>query len=365
MQNRFYILFVDLIKVSLGKKQFLPTKPTIEEWQLLYEECKRQTLVGITYEGVQRLPLEQRPPKNILFLWYVNKEAIVRQNLKLNKRTIETALFFSRKGYKNCILKGQGIALYYPNPLLRTSGDIDIWVDEERTKILEYVRQKEVLQGVTYSHVHFSLFSDVLVEVHFTPSWVSSPRENRILQSIFQNVWQEDLLIAQKLPGADGVIQVPNYVINCFYLIVHIFRHVWGEGIGLRQLMDLHFLLLSKHTQEDNEHIIKLLDSCGLTKFTASLMYVLKSVFFLEDSCLLVPLEIKGGKFLLREIFQSGNFGKYDQRINRHYYRFRFFRFFFSIKRNVRFWQLSRREFFWDPLFKIWHFCWRKYHGWM
>ncbi len=56
-------------------------------------------------------------------------EQIKKQNLLVNERANMLTRIFSSWNYRSCILKGQGVAQLYSNPLLRQSGDIDIWVE--------------------------------------------------------------------------------------------------------------------------------------------------------------------------------------------------------------------------------------------
>ena len=48
---------------------------------------------------------------------------------------------FEQEGFRCCILKGQGNALLYPDPYMRTPGDIDIYLEGGRKRIMEYVNR--------------------------------------------------------------------------------------------------------------------------------------------------------------------------------------------------------------------------------
>ena len=62
-------------------------------------------------------------------------------------------------GFPNCILKGQGNALMYPDPYARVPGDIDIWLDGGREKILDFTT-KYYNRPYTSIHVDFPMFAD-------------------------------------------------------------------------------------------------------------------------------------------------------------------------------------------------------------
>ena len=48
--------FLALLRFSLGIDREFNFRPTAGEWAQLYEQSLRQSLVGVTYEGVSRLP---------------------------------------------------------------------------------------------------------------------------------------------------------------------------------------------------------------------------------------------------------------------------------------------------------------------
>ena len=55
----FATMLFELIQIALGKRESLSHIPTQEEWNRLYAEAQKQSVVGIAFEGVQELPKEQ------------------------------------------------------------------------------------------------------------------------------------------------------------------------------------------------------------------------------------------------------------------------------------------------------------------
>ena len=123
-------LFFELIQVALGSRDGLSHIPTAGEWLAIYDESERQAITGIIVAGLERLPKEQRPEQELLLQWIGISEQIRQGNLSLTKHCKQLQRKISELGHKTSILKGQGVALYYDEPLrnLRQSGDIDIYV---------------------------------------------------------------------------------------------------------------------------------------------------------------------------------------------------------------------------------------------
>lgn len=49
-----------------------------------------------------------------------DKQMLEKANVRLNDAAIQVSEWFRKKGFKTCILKGQGNALMYPNGMHRT-----------------------------------------------------------------------------------------------------------------------------------------------------------------------------------------------------------------------------------------------------
>lgn len=353
-------LFFHLIRCGIGKQRMLPHTPDEGDWQRLFDIAQKQALTGIAYAGIEQLPREQRPPKRILLAWYTLSEQIKEQNIELNKKSIAVAGKFTQIGFRNTLLKGQGLALLYPHPALRTPGDIDIWLEGGHEKILKYVKRCFPNSKPTYHHVDFPVRKGLDIEIHFTPSWMHSPIKNNRLQKFLAHSADEQF--GNRITTEEGCFTAPTLAFNRVYILLHIYRHLFQEGIGLRQLLDYYFVLEQGFSQEEQEECTKTLELLGLKKFAAATIYILQEKFGLEREKQIVAADSKRGKFLLKEIMTAGNFGKYDSRYDIVPKEKEFRHFLNSIQRTARLLFQYPGETLWSPYFKIWHYIWRKRH---
>ena len=67
-------------------------------------------------------------------------EMIRKQNIKLFQDSVKVCQNFENEGFANCILKGQGNALLYPDHYMRTPGDIDIYLAGGRKRVMQYIK---------------------------------------------------------------------------------------------------------------------------------------------------------------------------------------------------------------------------------
>lgn len=352
-------LFFELLQIAIGNRAGMSHTPTAEEWKELYRMAVKQTLAGVLFPAIERLPAEQRPPRDVLLQWYVLKERIVQGNRLLNRRAVETVDYFRKEGFECCILKGQGMSTLYPDPLLRTSGDIDIWLGGGREKIYAFARDRVGLQGLTYQHIHYPLYEDAEVEVHTTPGFLYAPMANRRLQRFFEAYAEEQWRHEVALPEGMGCISVPTAEFNRVYILLHIYMHLFGEGIGLRQVLDYYYVLRQPTTEESKARTAAMFRQLRMLRFARAMMWVLQEVFGLEDDYLLVAPDEREGRFLLSEIMLAGNFGKYDHRIDRSNHHKLLPRVWNSVKRGGKFMMHYPHEMVWNLPFRTWQYFWR------
>ena len=235
-------IFFELLRFCIGTVQEVPSSLKGADWRVLYAMARKQCLVGVLFDGIKRLPADVGMDKGLLFQWMAQNQTLRKANARLDKAAVEVAEWFGRKGFRTCVLKGQGNALLYPPGMERTPGDIDLWVDGGDRKVVSFVRSLSPDEKVCYHHIGFPEYNGVEVEVHFRPSFLFCFRHNRRLQGYYERVMDEQFAHKVKL-GGQGEVAVPKAEFNLIFQLTHIFTHLMNEGIGLRQLLDYFFLL--------------------------------------------------------------------------------------------------------------------------
>ena len=180
--------------------------------------------------------------KELLLQWMAESQMLEKANVRLNDAAIQISEWFRKKGFRTCILKGQGNALMYPNPYSRTPGDIDIWVEGEDKRVISFVRSISPHEKACYHHIEFPSYKGVEVEVHYRPSFLLCFWHNRKLQKYYERV-KEELFSHRVMLGEQGEIAIPMVEFNLIFQLTHIFSHLMNEGIGLRQLVDYYYVL--------------------------------------------------------------------------------------------------------------------------
>lgn len=412
-------LFFELLQLAVGTRDNLSCVPTAEQWRQLFELSKKQALTAIAFHGLCRLKESNEDScdfgggigiDEVTYLkWLGLTTKVAQKNKHLSETCASLCKELAHDGLYSCILKGQSNLVNYPETLreCRTPGDIDVWcglMDPEGIDIAvadadghgahfeKYHGERGVIEWVladyrikdtkmpevNFHHVDWE-YKGIECEVHFKPSWMNCPWHNRRLQKWCKENQQWNIC------EYNG-FNIPSTSFNVVYQLVHIYRHLFNEGIGLRQLLDYYFVLRSFHIAQgelsdrtdkmqqwanamgknipSNEEVMRTLGRFGMKEFASAVMYVLQKVFAMPSEYLLCTPDAKRGEFLLSEIMLAGNFGKYDSRnvisANESYLQ----RFLRRQKRFLRFLTQYPSEVIWGPYFSIKQRLWRMAHGW-
>ena len=236
-------IFFDFLRFCIGSAKEIPDSLKEADWKELYAIAKKQCLVGVLFDGIKKLPAEHVGiEKELLLQWMAESQMLEKANVRLNDAAIQVSEWFRKKGFRTCILKGQGNALMYPNPYSRTPGDIDIWVEGGDKRVISFVRSISPHEKACYHHIEFPSYKGVEVEVHYRPSFLLCFWHNRKLQKYYERV-KEKQFSHRVMLGEQGEIAIPTVEFNIIFQLTHIFSHLMNEGIGLRQLVDYYYVL--------------------------------------------------------------------------------------------------------------------------
>ena len=410
-------IFFDFLRFCIGSTKDIPSSLKDADWEELYAIAQKQCLVGVLFDGIKKLPTEHvGMKKELLLQWMAESQILEKANVRLNDAAIQVSEWFRKKGFRTCILKGQGNALMYPNPCTRTPGDIDIWVEGGDKRVISFVRSVSPHEKACYHHIEFPSYKGVEVEVHYRSSFLLCFWHNRKLQKYYERVKDEQFSHRVML-GEQGEVAIPTVEFNLIFQLTHIYAHLMNEGIGLRQLLDYYYVLcdfykvyqmssnpsvsLSKGSSTfspspsssgsgdvtallgaRNRYALRLADhqrstpdcagwdrlgmvqkelkELGLWKFAGGIMYIMQEVFGMSTSRLIVPPNEKYGKFVLNEVLEAGNFGRHDAR-NR-FGRSQLGHNLQRVYRDIRLVKYFPAEALCEPFFRFWHFFWRKWH---
>lgn len=344
MGQTIHSLFLHLLRVALGNAEEMDVSLSDREWESLMDMAVKQSVAGIVFCGIEKLPKKQMPPLEMIMEWSAVVDYIENENRYVNSMSVKICEMFERDGKRACIVKGASMGVLYPKPLRRDAGDVDVWMAGGYGAVSDYVRQKfSGIRGGDYGR-HLEVDIDgVLVEFHFMPAELYAWQHRRHLKKLYREIEAQQWNCRAELEGGESVI-VPKLEYSLIIVIVHLFSHFAVEGVGMKQVLDCYLLLEEvakgsaseyvgegKSADEIRNEAMAFFRKVGIGKFVAALMYVLQQLGMDDTHLLCVPDE-RLGKRVLDEIQKTGVVpadelvtGKYgnESKLHRLYRRFR------------------------------------------
>lgn len=343
-----------LLQIAIGQLHSLDCSPSKDDWVRLFYLAEAHSVLGVCFLGIQKLPKEQKPFATLYYKWLGIVTSIHERNEFLNEQVIVLNKILYSAGFRSCFLKGQGNAIMYGSidkelSLLRQSGDIDVWVDGAFKDIFDYVLRVSPTDEVNEYHIQFKGLKGVPIELHYRPAISIFRLANRNLQKWFNN--EKDRQMCHYVEINKNFFAIPTYDFNLVYQMLHLHRHFFSEGVGIRHLFDYYVLIIVSNLSEIEKNAVKSkICTYELDGFASALMWVLGYMFRLDENLILWKPNKRKGLFLLKEIMQTGNMGVIDKRFSLKNSKNRFLKFLYQVKSKSRFVSFFPKEALWIPI---------------
>lgn len=241
-------------------------------------------------------------------------------NVRIDYEHAEVHRLMLKAGVPYVILKGSASAAYYPEPLLRTMGDVDLLVDKYNLQKVDAVLRENGFHPVekndhechlAYHRRTYGALSTW--EVHWRPNGIPNGKAGEVITEYLR-----DMITAADCGGiSEGEYLVPTAFHHGLIMLLHVAGHLINTGIGLRHLCDWAVFVAKFRDTEFRELFEEKLRAVGLWRFAQLLTQL--SVKYLR-----CPRKEWCGngddqylEMMMSDIMNGGNFGFKDRnRIN-------------------------------------------------
>ena len=356
-------LLLELLRGGLHA-DYVPQIEAVDErtWQMAYRLAESNTVTGLTFWGVSKLPNELRPPVGIRTRWLARTAQIGKTNEHLDETAVKLFKAFEEAGVEAVVMKGQAVARYYPKPELRQPGDIDLYADAENYRGMCDVVSKMsstgakaerhltvTLFGRKYNnlhHIHVSYVVDgVVVECHRRMLASISRHQDEEFGKLLGEWYRTE---SRRIDIGIGSLETLPVWFDCVYVLAHLFMHFLHTGIGLRHVSDWLMVARAYRTAEDfdEERLMKALERLGLLTMARLLCGIgVHALGYGEQELPLEPLEdARMEREVLEDVITGGNWGREHTHPPRGRLRGGWHRFRYYCKRCKHFKSLSPRE---------------------
>ena len=275
--------FLTLARLGVGSIQS-ESIPENVEWEAIEAIALQHGLSALIIDGIEKLPDNQRPPKELLLQWIGGVMQDETRYSVQQKTASEIALLFHENHIRTYVLKGAVVAECYPEPQHRVSTDLDCFLMPENSDLdawglgndLIKSRGFEVSTGY-YKDCSFYL-PGLTVENH---KYLTPFRGNKKLKNL-ERVLQSMLLQDKGKDRFNGTwLCRPPVLVSALFLIEHAYSHFLHEGLTWRHVLDW-MMFSGEHKDEITWSDFEILvEEFGFKKFYES--YVKLGHYLLGD----------------------------------------------------------------------------------
>ena len=311
-QNVTYTSFFALLRAGLWNREpegdCFPLQPEI--WKRVYMLACKQTVEGVVYDGIMKLPDHYYPPKELLLNWVVKVDSIEKRNKRMNKVVSELSEIFAQNQITAILVKGQGVASCYEEPLHRICGDVDwFFPDKQHFKRANKLFAKngiKVEKQAKFSKAY--TWRGFLIEHHCRLLDIDDP----FCISYLRRLLQQEYAYAMDLNVNEQLVRLPSPLLMHVSVNAHILKHILTSGLGIRHLCDSARVCCAYPHAMETETAEKVYRKLGIYRWMQLLNHSLVNHLGMPDKYLPFPLAPpQNSEQMMQDILHSGNFGIY------------------------------------------------------
>ncbi len=245
------------------------------DWEVVLQLAREQALAGIVASAFDTGDLvfeiqdvvDHSQSKALAKKVY----SIEQRNIGMNNFIVKLFAELQSNGLHPVLLKGQGVAQSYLNPLRRNPGDVDVLLGadeyEAAKKLLMPKASKTIADKENEKHTAFVL-SGFIVELHGTLCLLLGKKIDAQMDILYERIFAQKKFSTIEFSGladaSGNQINLPEINIDVLYVFCHMLQHFFTGGIGLRQVCDLCRLLYTYRDEIDCEWLSVELEKMGL-----------------------------------------------------------------------------------------------------
>ena len=256
--------FFALLRAGLWEKDVCLVEYGKIDFGEIYHLAEEQSVVGLVAAGIEHV-VDIKVPQEIALLFVGQTLQIEQRNSAMNSFIGQLIGKMKAADIYTLLVKGQGIAQCYERPMWRSSGDVDLLLDNNN-----YEKAKSLLDEIAESHrdelggekhIDYTVGSWV-VELHGNMPSRLFARTDKLLEEIQNDTFSNKTIRIWENGNINVAIPAPDN--DVMFVFTHILKHFFKGGIGLRQICDWCRLLWTYHDELDGNLLESRIQRMGL-----------------------------------------------------------------------------------------------------
>lgn len=368
--------FLALVKLSITGEVDNVLEVCKIDWDAVYKMAELQSCVGVVFSAIELLQekpiihkpssINHLPEMNLLMDWLGQAEYIKSTHEEHVRVLKQVDDLLKEEGIPHVFMKGLICGARYPQPELRTCGDIDFVVGaDDFGRTLDALEKiGEVDRDLVHEHHGMAHLNGVTLEPHYKVHNYQNPKNDRVMMRMFEDIFPEKLS-TRVIAG----VEVPVFPVEFegMFLVSHMVNHVYEEGLGLRQVMDfamwLNNLYSNTNANVDLGLYFKYLERMHMTRAARVFTRICEQYLGVDHGIMgygYTDKEIAFSDKMLADIMNVGNFGRGTDYGKEKGWTGSIKNYIMITKRCLRLAYLCPTEAYWWPISKLTRFWGKK-----
>ena len=281
------------------------------DWDAIYDMAAAHRVHTLIYPIVKKIEPEAGPGPEILEKWNIEAMVCGITSYSCELWIGEVCRALREAGIAAIVLKGMAVNRCYPNPELRSMGDVDILVhnqDMEKASEVLLLLGYRIIDNTNGKHMEFAKTNTVPIELHRLLSEYEFV-ENSVL--FHQEIWRNLL----EVPLGNSTANILSWNMQILHMCIHMATHLIYKGFGLRQLCDFIVVCQTKKNEINWEIVSEDSVKFGINQFLLAVFQVCSRLFRID-----IPEPLKSDAMtqckqiddFVEDILKGGAFGQYD-----------------------------------------------------
>lgn len=287
-----------------GKSELCEAELKSADWAEVLKEAKAQAVALMTAEAVVKY--RDYIPN------YSDFENIAAAAHTANVRTAydEQQLNALMRGRHFLILKGMAAASYYPNPKLRSLGDIDFLIDPSQEQEIEELLSRNGYKNWDRDHICHVVFKkgNAHLEMHFEIAGIPYGKAGEIVRE-----FMTDAVKDPRTAEFDGwSFPAPKDIYHGLIILLHMQHHMLGEGLGLRHICDWACYIQKTQDKPFWNELLDLFQKIGILTYAKVISKISAIYFHIDCPKWAESVDETLCYDVINDVLAGGNFGRKD-----------------------------------------------------
>ena len=284
--------------------------PEDVDWSAVLEESRAQAVLPLAYEAARAVLPEAEKAA-----WQKAALERIMRNYAVRTEHAEAATVLRDAGVPFALFKGTASARYYPEPALRSMGDVDFLVPAEQMETAE-----QALLAVGFTRDTRFGISDPNVEWIYRRAPKSCWEMHRTLNGMpagavgarAERLLADTVATAEEYASPEGAYPVPDTLHHGLILLLHTAHHLLTGGVGLRHFCDWAVFAASLSSDDFSSIFTEPLREIGVWRFAQTLTRCAEIYLQAPKREWAQDVPDAVAESLLDDLLETGNLGSKD-----------------------------------------------------